>query len=150
MEDDVPLVPPSAQENHGAPDSLVSELDALTSAALLAFERKDAMGAMSIYADDLEYTQANGKTITRLQLLKDVRNQLHMISTCKSTSHREITEIIGESLTEISTQHATIEVKVFVLFRKNWNLFRRCKRWWRQTESGWRIYKVEVIEESVV
>ena len=135
---------------HAHFNAIVSELDALTAAALLAFERKDAMGAMSVYADDLEYTQANGKTITRLQLLKDVRNQLHTISSFKSTSHREITEVVGDSLTEISTQHATIEVKVFVLFRKNWNLYRRCKRWWRQTKAGWRIYKVEVIEESVV
>jgi ketosteroid isomerase-like protein len=129
---------------------LANELDRIAAQVRDAFQRRDLDGVMCIYSSDLEYTQPNGVTIDRDKLARDIATQLNQVDSFRLSGIRESLKLAGDCAIEVSTQEITYTTRAFWFLSRTWNLSRRSKRWWKQTDEGWRIRKVIVLEERQI
>ena len=130
--------------------NIVLQLDALHARASQAFSNRDLQAYRDCFADDLQYTQLNGETINREQLMEDVKPQLKK---CKSVE----TEFIRQSIklnhdgtvTQILKQIGTFSTTVLIFLPRKWDVVRQGRYTYRSTNDGWKICEVKVLEESV-
>lgn len=73
-----------------------------------AFASRDLGAYMAVFHHDLEYTQADGRTIDRAKLAQDVNAQLASVCAAASEFHREVLNVghAGDA-TEIFEQRAS-------------------------------------------
>jgi len=133
----------------GSIDQITAEIDSAHARSKAAFRAKDIDGYMSIFATNLSYKQANGKVISYAKLKGDVASQLATMHKMESTFTRDTIEAVGSDVVETLTQTAILEIKVFFVFRRRWQVHRRGRYVWSNTNTGWAISSVEVIEEQV-
>ena len=130
-------------------DQITTEIDAAHARSKDAFRAKDIDGYMSIFAPGLAYKQANGKVITRSQLRNDVASQLAAMHRMESSFIRDRIECDGPNVVEHLTQSALLEINVFFFFKRKWRVQRRGRYVWSNTDTGWAISSVEVLEEQI-
>ncbi|HUQ18227.1 MAG TPA: hypothetical protein VM099_01330, partial [Gemmatimonadaceae bacterium] len=129
----------------------VAELDAAHERAKRAYAARDSAEYLEIFHPDLEYTQLDGRTISRDQLRQNVSTQLAHVDTAASEYHRD--ELIVGSpseVTEVVDQTATFSVRAFGLIRREWRVDRRGRYQWCRTSAGWQIRRVQIISEKVI
>lgn len=130
--------------------SLSAELDAAHDRARDAYARRDAAAYMSTFHRDLEYTQADGHTIGRDHIARQVRSQLARVHRASTAYHRQKLEAINASRArEVLEQDATFELRVFGILHREWKVHRRGRYEWERSEDGWQIRRVDVLSEKI-
>ena len=136
----------TAKENN----NIVLQLDSLHAVATQAFMNRDLHAYCNCFTEDLQYTQLSGETINREQLMRDVRPQLKKFKTVDTEFIRQfITQNLDGTVTQVLKQIASYSTTVLLFFRKEWQVVRQGEYKYRNTEEGWKIYAVKILEESV-
>jgi hypothetical protein len=130
-------------------DDVVRELDSAHERARAAFTAKDVSAYMATFSPLLEYRQLNGNTINRDQLARDVQSQMVGLKSVGSSFKRLSLDIEGDSVVETLEQEAFAEYVVFFFFKRRWTVHRTGRYRWSKTPEGWRIIRVEVLNESI-
>ena len=104
---------------------------------------------MSIFDDDLKYTQLNGKTINKNRLIQDQKKYWSCILEINNNYERLDCHLDNDLFIENLTQIATVWVRSFVFFRKKWTFRRKGKYVWRHINGQWRICQVNILEEKI-
>lgn len=131
--------------------NLVSdELDALHAAARRAYLARDLNAYRDFFTHDLRYIQPDGKSIGRVQLMRDVGKQLSQFKSVDSeVTRKSITENENGTVTQVAHQTGTYTVSAFFILTKTWKIDREAKYTFRKTEGEWKICQVEVLDENV-
>ncbi|HUQ98066.1 MAG TPA: hypothetical protein VM166_01350 [Gemmatimonadaceae bacterium] len=128
-----------------------AELDAAHDRARRAYAARDSAEYLRLFHPALEYTQLDGRTISREQLGRDVAAQLARVDTATSEYHRhEISVGEGGEVTELVDQRASFAVRAFGFLRREWSVRRRGRYQWLRTASGWQIRRVQILTEEVL
>ena len=130
-------------------DRLAAKLDAVHKRAKEAFVAKDLAAYMTVFSPELEYIQANGQSIDRSQLSRDVQLQMTAATSMDGSYDRKSLDVEGDEATELLIQSAWVETRAFFFFRRRWNVSRTGRYHWANTLEGWKIAKVEVLEEQI-
>jgi len=130
-------------------EAVVTALDIEHRKAKDAFSRKDERAYMEIFTADLSYQQPDGRVIGREQLRKDVRNQLAVLHSVKTSYKREELELRGQKVAEQLRQTASFTSRHFGILYRTWHIHRVGRYVWIKTDDGWRVRQVIVLEESV-
>jgi hypothetical protein len=129
---------------------VVAELDARHLAAMGAFSRRDLDAYRQVFSPTLAYQQADGRIITRDQLMRDVARQFRRLSHVKASFVRERMSIAGDEATELLVQEASLEATAFGVVHRSWRLTRRGDYVWTKLEGLWVIQRVKVFSETVL
>jgi|SRR5712671_3439929 len=129
--------------------AIVDALDAAHGRAKSAYRNRDFQTYMKTFAADLTYRRVGGSVIGRDQLARELRAQLSMLDSAETSFTREKLEIAGRQAAELLRQSATVTTRHFVILRRTWNIERLGKYVWRNTDEGWLIKEVEVLEETM-
>ena len=129
--------------------AIAEELDAVHRSAISHYRNMDARGYMEAFAPDLEYHQLNGVVIGRDQLARDVESQLSRLIAADTAYSRESLNVNGNHAVEHLVQTASATIRVFVFLRRTWRVRRTGRYTWSKTQEGWKIQKVEVIDERI-
>lgn len=114
-----------------------------------AFRNRDAAAYEALFSPRLAYTQANGETIGRDSLMRDVREQFARLKHMTSEFAREaLAEGDGE-ITETLTQTATTGTSALGFVHRRWHILRRGHYTWALEDGSWRLIRVEVLSETV-
>lgn len=83
--------------------------------------------------------------------MRDVRNQMSGLRSARMEYERRSFKRIAENrVTEVVSQRAWVDFKVFLFFTKRWSLEREGAYTWVRSEDGrWRIEKAVVRSEAV-
>ncbi len=131
-------------------DELAAELDALRAHSQQVYSSKDIDAYRELFTADLQYTQPDGKTIDRSQLMKDVEEQFARLHSMGTTFIRHSLKLHSDGrVTETMAQSSWIKLKVFLFFKRQWNVERYGEYTYRKIGSSWRIEKVVVLNEKV-
>lgn len=131
-------------------DALIAELDETHATAKRAFVAKDIAAYQDCFTSDLQYTQPDGRVIGRGQLMSDVRKQFARVHSCSTEYHRQsFSRHSDHRVTELLSQSAWIELRVFVFFTKRWQVERKGEYTLRKDGERWRIEKVVVLSEDI-
>ena len=132
-------------------ETIRAELDVSHNRARQAYARREAAAYMEMCHPDLEYRQADGRTIGRDALARDVRDQLSRVTNASSEFRREAFEVSkdGRTATEVCEQQATFEVRALWILHREWSVRRRGRYEWVRVSSGWRIRRVAVLAEDI-
>jgi len=131
-------------------NEVAGELDRLHSSAKEAYAARDISSYQEYFTADLVYIQADGKSIGREQLMRDISKQIKQHKAVDSTMNRESIEINDDgTITQVVQHRGSYSVSVFYLFTKKWKLERKGVYTYRKTENGWRICSVEVLSETI-
>ena len=115
-----------------------------------AFEAKDLVAYMAMFAPELAYTQQYGQVIDRSSLARDVAKQFRTLDSVESSYHRESLELTQTGAVEVLVQHGSGRVAAFGgLLRREWKLLRKARYIWERRPDGWCIVEVEVLDEVV-
>jgi hypothetical protein len=125
-------------------------LEELHRRARAAYLARDLKSYMELFSPDLRYHQANGRTIGRDQLARDVDSQFRRVSAIDAAFRTDRVETDSEGVIETGTQWGWIATSAFGFLHRLWRLQRRGQNRWRQAEGGWIIVEVTVLQESVV
>jgi len=136
---------PTANET----DAIAEELDAMHRKAMEHFRAKDISAYMQLFAADLTYRQASGVEIGRDQLARDVAAQLSRIESSDTAYRREALSIESDRAVEQLVQTSSATVRVFLFFRRTWQVRRTGRYTWAKSSEGWKIQRVEVLDERV-
>jgi ketosteroid isomerase-like protein len=128
---------------------VINDLDAAHQKARDAFMRRDFKAYMETFAPDLAYRGADGKVIGHAELANDVARQLQMLDSAETTFARQSVEVGDAEVTELLKQNASITTRHFGIVRRSWTIERVGRYVWARTSQGWRIRKVEILNESV-
>jgi hypothetical protein len=104
---------------------------------------------MDLFTPDLAYKQANGATLGRDQLARNVADQFHKLDTAEWTSQVESEERTPDAITETVRQTGTFVATAFGFIHRVWRLERRGRYTWRLRDNQWKIAAVEVLEEKM-
>ncbi len=118
-----------------------------------AFRNRDAAAYEALFSPRLAYTQANGETIGRDTLMRDVREQFARLKHMTSEFAREALAM-GDSgrddeVTETLTQTATTGTSAFGFIHRRWHILRRGHYIWAREDGDWRLIRVQVLSETV-
>ena len=129
---------------------VASELDMLHRSAKEVYRARDISAYQEYFTADLVYIQADGQSIGREQLMRDVRNQLKQHKAFESVMTRESIEINDDgTITQVASQSGFYSVSVFYFFTKKWKTERKGVYTYRKSEKRWRICAVEVLSEAI-
>jgi hypothetical protein len=129
--------------------AIAEALDAIHGKAMEHYRNRNLAEYMQVFASDVRYRQFNGVEIGKEQLTRDVKAQLSRITSSDSSYTRESLSIAGDQVIEQLVQIASAKVRVFVFFHRTWQV-RRTGRWtWAKTSTGWKIQRVEVLDERI-
>jgi hypothetical protein len=129
--------------------SLSRELDAAHARANASYRAKDLGGFMAMFAADLRYKQADGKTIGWQDLARDVGAQFMDVEEMDTAYVRESLQVDNGKATEVLNQTARLTMRNWVFFKRTWHLSRRGRYRWRHSREGWKIEDVEVLSETL-
>lgn len=110
---------------------------------------KDLQGYIDLFAPDVAYKQANGTTITRDQLARNVADQFHKLGTAEWTSEVESEDRKPDEVVETVRQTGVFVATAFGFLHRVWRLERRGRYTWRVQDGLWKIAAVEVLEEKL-
>ena len=133
----------------GAASQILAELDAMHDLARNAFACRDLAAYRDLMAPDLRYRQADGRTIDRDQLMRDVAAQFRRLNRFRSSFSREHIEIGEDRATETLTQSGSVGTSAFLVVHRTWDFTAKSRYIWRKSEGRWWIEEVEVLEEQV-
>ena len=125
-------------------------LDDLHRKARAAYAARDLKSYMEFFSPDLHYHQANGRTIGRDQLTRDVQSQFRGMSGVDVAYRTEDVQAEPDGVVETVTQWGWIAARLFGFLHRLWRLERRGRYTWRQTGDGWKIAEFTVLSEHVV
>lgn len=128
---------------------IAEELDAMHRTAMEHYRDRNVSAYMSLFAPDLKYQQFNGSEIDKKQLTRDVERQLSRAIVSESSYTRESLTVDGDYATEQLVQVASATLRVFLLFHRTWRVCRTGRFTWVRREDGWKIQKVEVLDERL-
>lgn len=115
-----------------------------------AFNTRDITLYEEAFTPDLEYTQLDGVTIGRSELMRNVREQFTRMHSATSDYTRQSLDRVSESrVTEVVAQEAWIKQKLLFVVKKRWKLRRVGTYSWRKDDDRWRIEKVVIHTEEV-
>ena len=117
--------------------------------AMKHYRDKNVSAYMDLFSPDLKYRQLNGIEIDKKQLARDVEKQLSRASSSESSYTRESLNIDEDHATEQLVQVASATVRVFLFFHRTWHVRRTGLYTWARTEGGWKIQRVEVLDERI-
>ena len=129
--------------------AIEDELDSAHQSAQAHFRNRDVSAYIDMFAPDLVYKQANGAEIGREQLRRDVAAQLSRMVSSDSSYTRESLCLEGDDAVEHLLQTASATVRVFGVFRRSWKVQRSGRYFWRKMPTGWKIRRVEVLDERI-
>jgi hypothetical protein len=118
----------------------------LASAALRA---RDVDAYMSMFSKHLRYIQADGKIIGHDALRRQVEAQFRLLRDSDSHTERESLDCEGSCIIERMSQTTAAAMSVIGPLARTWIVHRKGLYYWTFTEDGWRIHKVEILEEKV-
>jgi hypothetical protein len=104
---------------------------------------------MDFFSEGLQYKQLNRKTIDKIKLTKDTRNYFDRIQKFSSRYERKDFKIEGQRIIETLIQQASVSIRVFIFFSKNWKVEREGLYELEKINDSWKIVKVEIINERV-
>lgn len=126
------------------------ELDERRRAAQSAFREADLATYASLFSPSLAYREADGRTIGREALMRDVAAQIRIRSRATSLYVRESITGSEHQATETVTQTAVVdEPDAFGLLRRRWSLHRRAAYRWAKSGGDWIVESVDVFSEEV-
>ena len=134
------------EESAGA---IAAELDAVHVRAQRAFESCDLEAYMAIFSPDLAYRRANGQSISRDQLARDVSIQFRRLKTAVSSYSRESIRLNGDEVQELLEQRASASATAFLIVHRIWDLKRKALYTWRNSIDGWQIVEATILEEQL-
>jgi hypothetical protein len=104
---------------------------------------------VAVFAENLEYTQQNGKTIGKKQITKDTQKYFDRIIEADSSYDRISSEFKNGVFIERLIQKSEITIRVFWFFSKKWKLEREGIYHWQEIGAEWKIIKVQVLSEII-
>ena len=129
---------------------LLSELDAAHSAAIDAYTKKDIDTYRCCFTPQLQYTQADGKTIGLDRLMSDVKAQFDRVHSLGTSYDRKaVKRHSADHVTETLQQSTWIKMRVFVFFTRHWSIVRSGDYTWLKVGDRWKLDQVVVHSESV-
>ena len=128
---------------------LLLKIDNIHEKGLAAIRQKNLPAYMSIFSDDIEYTQIDGKTIKKAQFLKDQKAYFLRLVYSNSSYERLSYEIKDNEFEEILLQNAEISIRVFIFFKKTWIVKRKGNYCWTLSNNQLKIKKVKILEERI-
>jgi len=129
--------------------SIAEELDAMHHRAMDHYRQTNLGAYRQLFAPDLKYRQMNGTEIDRDQLARDVRAQFSRVTSADSSYTRESLSIESERATEQVVEVASTTIRVFVFFRRTWQVRRTGRYTWVKGADGWKIHRVAVLNEHI-
>lgn len=130
-------------------EKLLQEIDKMHQKANEALAQKQFDTYISIFSDQLEYKQINGKTIDKRTLVKDTSRYFGRLKTSSSEYERKDYSFEENRFTENLIQKAIASIRVFIFFTKKWTVEREAVYQWGNHEGKWKIEKVEILNEKV-
>lgn len=127
----------------------IKEIDNLHKKANEALEQKQFDRYMDFFGDGLQYKQLNGKTIGKTELIKDTSNYFNRLQEFSSRYERKGFKIENQKIIETLIQQASLSIRVFIFFSKNWKVEREGIYEWEKINDSWKIVKVEILKERV-
>jgi hypothetical protein len=131
-------------------EELQREIDNAHKSANEALKNKNFELYAEHFSDNLKYTQLNGRTIDKKQLMNDTAVYFNRILSSSSDYQRISFEIGNETITERLIQKAQVAIKVFIFFSKKWTIEREGIYEWRKSDDKWEIINVKIISEKVL
>ena len=104
---------------------------------------------MRLFRPDLVYQRLDGQIVDRSRVERDVRRQLAIVHSARSDFRRETLGLDGEDAVEVLSQEARFEVRTFLILHRAWTVCRRGRYVWSRGPDGWRIRRVQILEEDV-
>ncbi len=130
-------------------DHLLKEIDAAHASANEALQQKDFAAYAHHFADDLTYTQLDGRTIDKPKLVRDISVYFNRIKKVTNHYERISFEVAPEKITERLVQKSHIAIRIFIFFSKKWTVEREGIYEWRKNKERWEIYSVKILAEKV-
>jgi hypothetical protein len=128
---------------------IIPEIDYEHTLSNRFLKNKDSFLYTAMFAENLEYTQQNGKTIGKKQITKDTQKYFDRIIEADSSYERIDSEFKNEIFIERLIQKSEITIRVFLFFSKKWKLEREGIYHWQQIGAEWKIIKVQVLSEII-
>lgn len=125
------------------------EIDAAHASANEALQQKDFAAYAQHFADDLSYTQLDGRTIDKTRLVRDISVYFNRIKKVTNAYDRISFEVLPDKITELLHQKSHIAIKVFVFFSKKWTVEREGIYEWKKNKDRWEISTVKILAEKV-
>jgi hypothetical protein len=129
--------------------SIADELDAMHRIAMEHYRRKDVRAYMHLFAPAVRYRQMNGVEIGRDQLARDVEAQFARLISAETSYVRQSLSVEGEYATEDLVQVASATIRVFLFFRRTWQVRRTGRYRWAKDPDGWKIHRVDILDERI-
>ena len=130
-------------------NEILNEIDVAHNDANIALQNRKFDSYISHFGDDLQYKQADGKTIGKEQLVKNIKNYFNRIVNFSGHYERKEFTIENDKVVERIIQHSKVSLRIFIFFLKNWTIEREGIYEWKKTDSLWKIIKVEILSEKV-
>jgi hypothetical protein len=96
-------------------EKLLAKIDQVHQKGQIAIQQKNLEEYMSMFTDDLHYTQMDGKTIGKGQLLNDQKRYFSRIVHAHSHYERISFEFKGQEFEETLWQDAELSIRIFFL-----------------------------------
>lgn len=113
-----------------------------------ALKNKDINLYLSVFSDTAQYTQLNGKTIGKMQLLKDTDAYFDRIHSVDHNYTQDSYSIENNIFTENISQDTSVYIRAFIIFLVKWNVQRKGIYSWQPENGNWKIVSVKITEEK--
>ncbi len=129
-------------------DSLITEIDITHESANMALKNKNFTFYLDHFSENLEYTQANGLTITKKQLSRDIKIYFSRIKNYNSTYQRLNHSFENNCFTEKLIQEANVSIRIFIFLSKKWTIQREGIYKWIKVNGTWKIENIVILKET--
>lgn len=130
-------------------ETLIKEIDNAHTAANDAQRNKNFDLYMTVFTDDLQFKQLNGKTIGKKQLANDVKSYFERVKSLSGSYQRKEINTAEGKVTERLIQHSEVSIQVFIFFSKKWTVEREGIYQWVKVNSEWKICDVKILAEKI-
>ena len=98
---------------------LTTEIDAAYASANEALQQKDFAAYVQHFADDLSYTQLDGRTIDKTRLVRDISAYFNRIKKVTNAYERISFEVLPGKITELLVQKSHVPLRFLCFFPKS-------------------------------
>ncbi|MFC4211941.1 nuclear transport factor 2 family protein [Pedobacter lithocola] len=113
-----------------------------------ALESKDSTAFETVFAENLEYIQADGKTLTKAEYIADLDKTFRKTKSLQTSQYRIKSSFEHEIFTEkIARKSVIIKPKMIILTNKQTIQTEEVFHW-KVMDGEWKVVKVEVILEE--
>ena len=103
---------------------------------------------LNVFSDSLQYTQLNGKAISKAQLLKDTKVYFDRIHSVNHSYVLDSYSIENNIFTEHISQDTSVYIRAFIVFLVKRNVKRKGVYSWQLEQGNWKIISVKILEEK--